>query len=224
MTTIVVYGEGPHEMGPEGIFEPGADLPALPRLVHRLLNEPADVRYVCIPFRKAAHTRPETKPGSRLGRTGKKVFNAMRQAHRQGRSGLVVVMDRDDEPDAERIEQLRAGRDAAEASYPVACAVGTAVETFDAWMIVDGAAIGQAGGDGARSHPGAERLTGRDGKHHRAKARAIEILGEEDGLRSKYAIVAGCINLDQLKKCCPLGFKPFAEEVTRRLAAAIGNE
>jgi hypothetical protein len=224
MTTIVVYGEGPHEIGQGETFQPGDDLPALPRLVDRLLGGPVGVSYRCIPFRKAAHTRVTTKPGSLLGRTGKKVYHAMRQAHRAGLSGLVVVMDRDDKPDAERIEQLRAGRDAAEASYPVACAVGTAVETFDAWMIVDGAAIGEAGGDAARPHPGAEGLTGRDGKHHRAKARAIEIFGGEGGLRGKYAIVADCIDLDELKTRCPRGFQPFADEVARRLAAAIGNE
>ena len=102
-------------------------------------------------------------------------------------------------------------------TYPQ-CAVGAAVETFDAWMIVDGRAIGRAGGDGSNSHPEPENLDGKPDRPDHPKTWALRILGGEDaGLSRKYACVARELSLEQLERGCPRGFCPFARELEERV-------
>ena len=218
---VVVFGEGQHELGnvlDEVLSED--QLPALPQLIHRLMDNPSSVEYTCRNFKKVlpAHRRGQKFAG--------KVMRAVRQARRNGFSAVAIVIDRDREPDKGRIGALREGRDAVNGSEYPPCAVGCAVETFDAWMIADGKATGLAGGDSSKSHPEPEKLHGkRDTSRDHPKNRAAEILGVsvKNIPASKYATVALHVDLELLDKACPKGFKPFAAEVRKKILPVISN-
>ena len=52
-----------------------------------------------------------------------------------------------------------------------------------------------------------------------AKAHAHKELGS--GLADKYATIAAQLDLDLLKRTCSGGFRPFAQEVTDRIAPVV---
>lgn len=213
---IVVFGEGKHELG--GQLDRAIcsdDLPALPAFVHRVLGCPADVEYICKRF---ASVPPVHGRGNKFGR---KVHHAILQAKLMDCHAAIVVIDRDRKPDSERIVPLKQGRDSlADGPFPP-CAVGTAIEAFDAWMIVDGKAIGVAGGDAGRPHGAPEKLAGKEGTGEHPKDVAAAILGGSAGLGAKYAIIALHTDLQLLARRCPDGFAPFAGDVKTRITPAI---
>lgn len=217
---VVVFGEGSHESGNnlDQSLSPN-QLPALPQLIHRLMDNPSLVEYTCRSFKNVlpAHGRGHKFAG--------KVMRAVRKAKRDGFSAVAIVIDRDREPDKGRIGALREGRDAVDGLEYPPCAVGCAVETFDAWMITDGKAIAKAGGDSSKSHPEPEKLKGKKDTSDHPKNRAAEIFGVsvKNIPASKYATVALHIDLELLKKACPKGFKPFAEEVREKILPTISN-
>ena len=216
---VLVYGEGPHELGRTFDTDlPSNHLPSLPGLVHRLLDRPEGASYTCRRFKdvRAAHQKGK--------KFGKKVISAVRQAKKDGFGAVVVLIDRDREPDKERIGALREGRDAAQKRSGLPpCAIGTAVETFDAWMIVDREAIRAAGGDPERSHSNPEDLDGGAGSpgHPKNCAQQVFDMPKGTGLGEKYAIVAAHVNLHLLAERCPQGFKPFAEDVQKRIIPIV---
>lgn len=213
---IAVYGEGKHELG--GKFEQALSpdsLPSLPRLVQRLLEYPQEVAYTCRRFKDvpAVHTRGQ--------KFAKKVIRAIRQAKRDGFTALAIVIDRDGKPDRERIHALRGGRDALPAQEYPPCAVGTPVEAFDAWMIVDPKAVQGAGGDHRQCHAHPEKLNGKEETGRHPKDIAGAIFGGKRGLGSKYAAVAEKVDLGLLGRKCPKGFAPFAKEVQTRILPVV---
>lgn len=211
---VLVFGEGKHELGDElGVALTAEQLPALPRLIHRLLGEPENVRYTCEPLKAlpAAH-------GS--GRKfAKKTAAAVRRAQDNGFTAVVVLIDRDRQPDRDRLGALTEGRSHVEGVQYPPCAVGAAVEALDAWMITDGAAVKAVGGNAARCHPSPESMDGTEQTGNHPKVRATEILGK--GLGEKYAAIAGVVNLELLEKRCPKGFKPFADDVRDRIGSVV---
>ena len=214
---VLVFGEGPHEIGRKVDTELSCEeLPALPRLVHRFADEPKSATYVCRRFKdvRAVHGKGR--------KFTTKVIRAMRQAQRDGFLGAVIVMDRDRQPDRERIDALRQGRDAADDAGCPPCAVGTAVETFDAWMIADADGIKTAGGDPTKAPPNPESLDAKAGPRH-PKDVAHDVFGaaEGSGLGEKYAHVAREADLTTLERNCPKSFAPFAKEVRERIAPAL---
>ena len=214
---VLVLGEGAHELG-HRLNEPLSveDLLALPSLIERLLNSPKTACYECRPFRLVGRAR-----GGRARSYKRKVMNAIEQASIKGFAAVVILIDRDRQPDKDRIGALAAGRDSVLRAGSPPCAVGTAVETFDAWMIADGKAIGGAGGDQSRSHPSPEKLDGREQSGRHPKDVVERIFGGRAGLARKYAIVAAEMDLALLEKCCPNGFRPFAEEIRRWVEPAV---
>lgn len=213
---VVVFGEGPHELG--NILDQSLSqdqLPALPQLIHRLLDSPSSVEYTCHNFK---NVRPVHKRGHKFGR---KVIRAVRQARRDGFTAVAIVIDRDRKPDRGRIGALRDGRDAVDGLEYPPCAVGCAVETFDAWMIADGKAIKQAGGAGNHKNP--ESLDGKEGQGKHPKDIAARLFGGRRSLSSKYAAIADNVDIKLLEKACPKGFKHFAEEVCKRIGPAISS-
>ena len=205
---IVVLSEGPNEIGRER--EPihaEDDLPALPCLVHRLLGAPPHVKYRSDKLREVAHVR----------HLDKKVMAAMEKARVEKADALAVVVDRDGPGRANRrrLSQLQAGRNALPATLGVPCAVGVAVEAFDAWMIADKEALSAAPGDGKpQAHADPESLGPGKAKEHAQ--------GQLGRARSdKYAAIAAKIDLNLLKRKCPRGFKPFAQEVTDWIAPSF---
>ena len=212
---VLVLGEGRHELGSELDSPLHADkLPALPRLIHRLLSEPRNVSYTCQAFKtvRAIHGRGR--------KFAKKTTVAVRRAKQEGFAAIAIVIDRDRRPDRERIGALQEGRTAVDGpSYPP-CALGVAVETFDAWMIADGTAVGAAGGDSTRSHPSPEEMDGKEGTDRHPKDRAVSLFGAGN-LGDSYASAASNVDLELLARHCSRGFKPFADEVRDRIGPAV---
>lgn len=215
---VVVFGDGKHELG--GQLDralSSADLSALPKLIQRLVREPEDVSFTCRYFR---HVQVHKEKG--IGhRYTKKVKRAILRAKLDGFDAVAILIDRDRKPDAERIAALQAGRDALDGlGYPP-CAVGAAVEAFDAWMICDTEAIRAAGGDGSKAHANPESLDGKEGTGRHPKDHAARIFGGGGRLGEKYAAVVANADLERLKKTCPKGFQPFAAEVESRLGSVV---
>lgn len=213
---IAVFGDGPHELGRDlGKDLDATDLPPLPCLVHRITGEPADVTYARRLFRKVprAHGRGQ--------KYAKKALQAIRQAASEGFDGVTLVIDRDRREDRRTIIPLREGRDAVAAEGGPPCAVGQAVETFDAWMIADGKAIAAAGGDASRSHLTPESPDKAEGTGGHPKQWAADLFRGGGDLGGRYAIVARKVDLDLLEKRCPSGFAPFAREVRERIGPVV---
>ena len=208
---VLVYGDGPHELLHEwNELLAHGDLPALACLVDRLIDGRGHIQYEMRLFRQSRHTR-----GKGLGNE-KKTITAMFAAKQLGFDGMVILIDRDRKPRSETSDALVRGRDAVgPAGCP--CAVGAAVEAFDAWMIIDGRAVQQAGGENARCHGDPEKLQGKEGTGQHPKDWAASLFGSKRGLGQKYAIIARHVDLDMLKKRCPEGFEPFAREVEQQI-------
>lgn len=212
---VMIWGDGSHEVG-KGCncpLKPGK-LPALPLLVHRVLDDPSDVTYRCDRFINVHHGRERTRGFENKTRV------AMMEARDRGCAGLVILVDQDRKTG--KLRSLKAGRDDISIGYH-ACAVGAAVETFDAWMIDQAQtnAITQAGGDPTQGHRAPESLTGKErtGKH--PKVVAASVFGSGKGLGQKYQLVAEHLDLALLKKHCPKGFASFADEIRDRIGSAI---
>ena len=217
--TIWVLGDGPNEIAREWdhLLESG-QLPALPRLVHRLLGEPARAKYELRLFRRIEHVRGKGDVWR------KKAEAAIALARERGFDALVIVIDRDRQSRGGKCRPVSDGRDGmAHLGYPP-CAVGCAIETFDAWMIADGSAVGAADGDAARSHPDPESLDQEEGTGRHPKDRAIELFGSAGALTAAYAQVAAHVDLNLLEKLCPRGFAPFAAEVWERIGPVVREE
>ena len=146
--SILLVAEGPHELGRSGEeFAPADAPPPLAVLVKRLTNAAGNVRFVCRQSRSVLNMHR----GKMMSRMGKKVYSAMwfaRHGHSETLDAVVFLSDRDGPTNKSRLSQMRQGRDDRGAT-PVPCAIGVAVETFDAWMIADTNAIQAAGGDAA---------------------------------------------------------------------------
>lgn len=213
---IAIFGDGEFELGQVGrVYSSSEQLPALPCLVHRLLGSPVRASYVPRLFRKVLVTHRKLDLGA-------KAKQAIRQAEREGYQAVVIVIDRDRQKAQEKNVPLARARDAmAESGFPP-CAVGVAVETFDAWMIVDGGAVQEAGGDGANCHGSPEGLAGKEGTGHHPKDWAARLLGGHGGLGAKYAIIASKVDLNLLEKRCPDGFADFAQDTRKKLLSVAG--
>lgn len=223
---VLVYVDGPHEGGHvQDTLLSRDELPALPGLIDRILRQPRQVGYVCTNLKAVVQIHGKG-PTFGLGahassRYSKAAMAAVVKAKNQGFAAAVILIDRDRKKDAQTIESLRAGRDRMEGKGYPGCAVGMAVEAFDAWMIVDGNAIAVAGGNPGISHPNPESLDGEEGSGRHPKERAAQIFGSGIALGQKYATVASNVDLDLLARCCPKGFAPFAEDIKRRILPVL---
>ncbi len=222
---IVIFGEGIHELGSdlERPLTP-EDLPALPQLVHRLLGCPADITYMCRSFKQVKSFHGAGGKFAKKGRKlAKKVIAAGRRAKQAGQNALAIVIDRDRKPDKDRIRAMREGRDSACGPSNPPCAVGCAVEMFDAWMICDEKAIEAAEGDSGKAHQNPESLAGGKKADKYPKTVADEIFGTKSGvgLGPKYAVVAEAVDIEMLEERCPRGFAPFAKEVREKIAPVL---
>lgn len=213
---VVVYGDGAYDLGPDlGEDVPARRAYALPRLIHRLLREPPAVTYTAKRF-------PRIPPVHGRGhKYARKAMSAIRQARQGGYQAAAIVIDRDRQRTSRKLVPLRAGRDQLEHQGFPPCAVGMAVEAFDAWMIADGSAVRAADGDPAQSHPSPEALSGKEGTGGHPKDLAIRAFGGKRELAANYAEIARHVDLALLERACPQGFAPFAEEVRGRVGPVV---
>jgi hypothetical protein len=216
---ILVYCEGKNEHGRcwdkehIGMDHPGA----LPKLVNKLLPDTTDWHFCCRPWQKVKAPRGK---GALLAR---KTMVAMQRGRLDEFDAVVIVMDRDRKKS--RLTDLTAGREKGsnDVSSPfVPCAIGVAVETFDAWMIVDGNAVNEAEGDGSNTHGDPESLDGKEDSGNHPKAWAKRIFG--DALTGAYTAVAQHVDVTMLQQRCPKGFGAFADDVKVHLSDLAAPE
>jgi hypothetical protein len=217
---VLVLGDGPNEVGTELDSPlPPSRLPALPRLIHRLVDEPSHACYRMRLFVRIPH-------GNGKGDAyEKKAKAAIALARELGCQAVVILRDRDRARTVNRLRPLQRGRDAAaiDGTNPP-CAVGLAVETFDAWMIADGKAVAKATDcKTGRSHPSPEGLRGQEQTGDHPKDWARELFGGLDAMAEAYPKVAASVNIAFLETACPEGFAPFAEEVRQRIGPVMAG-
>jgi hypothetical protein len=222
---VLVISEGPHELGHKhDVFLDDGELPALPILVRRLVEARVAMSFTCRPLKTVGKARVndivKTTVEARAAGLARKVLQGLTEAKIDGFDAVVVLIDRDGDPDSKRLVPLQRGRDSHWARIPV-CAVGTAVETFDAWMIADPGAIEKAGGDKSKHRPDPEKLNGKEGTDKHPKDWAAKIFGGGKGLGEAYATVAAHVDIEHLRKSCPKGFAPFADDVRARILPAV---
>jgi len=210
---VLIACEGNHESGGkfDVALQPECELPALPRLVHRILSEPSGVEYTCTPFSKVRHVRGKGH------KWGKKVKRLILLAKAGEYDAVVVLIDRDRNRNQDRIEPLKQARDEMTTLFR-SCAVGAAVETFDAWMICDENAIENSGGLKSHCHTSPESLSGKEGSGKHPKDRAAQIFGSGKRLAEQYTSIAEHIDIGRLTERCLEGFSPFRKDVETRIA------
>lgn len=206
MTTILLVAEGAHEHGDND------DNSALAILVRRLLDDSSDVHFV--------HARPNDKvfrryrPRGKGSRYSKVIAGFLRGAELDGFDAVVFLIDEDG--DSERQKAIDGGQATPEPRMPRAC--GLAIQTFDAWMLADETAIGQALGETVDRQPDPEKLPSPKADFRRLHDGSTC----EERPRDVYANIAHCVNLEVLTHRCPRGFAPFRERLAKMRAGLAG--
>jgi hypothetical protein len=205
---IEVIGEGRTDVG---LAETSCELPAkgvVPIIVHALCGKPDEM---LVTRRQHASLQGKTR--------AQKVHFAKRQALYNQSAGVVFVLDSEGGLKS-RIKELIEGRDRGYPEYPMA--VGVAHPCIEAWLLADANAVQQGLGlsetpvipDKPEKLPAPCR-----NKNTNPKAILQEIAktaGREIRSKDKDGIAA-LIDLSLLRKWCPLGFAPFADEVDRHI-------
>ncbi len=146
-----------------------------------------------------------------------KVLAAMTEADIEGFDGLIFVMDRD--RDTDRLSELRSGLQAArEAEIPIPTALGLCIETVEAWLLADPAAVAEVlEVPKDQIPPNPEKLDGKESSGQHPKdiiALLIEKSPKEDlDLGQVYGDIAESADLDTVAKACPKGFAAYQKEL-----------
>ncbi|HWE35690.1 MAG TPA: hypothetical protein VG406_03895 [Isosphaeraceae bacterium] len=217
---IEVFGEGKTDIGPiSKIYENQVELPVhgvVPVLVHRLCGRPDAMRVKrrALPFLQGK------------GLSGKVRF-ARRQAPYNGSAGLVIVLDTEGEHPA-RLDGLTEIRDSFEPGFPMA--IGVAHPCIESWLLTDGSAILRALKlpqtpdlpAAPESLPAPQRDKEENPKRHLARC----INAQQAALSSEETtrIAREMKDMDLVRRCCPLSFGPFANEVQQRIAPIFRSE
>jgi hypothetical protein len=211
---IELYADGKTEIG--DLKEECVELPksgVLPRFIHRLCGTPATMRVKC--FAKAYMQKTGTGKGLK-----RKAFYARRQGKYNMLNGrahaTVFVVDSEGDLKNQR-QELAQGRDLGPKDYPMA--VGVAHPCIESWLLADANAIRSTfcldKQPDLPEKPEDLPAPQRDRKHN-PKTVLSAIAGsaqKEMSVADKDRIAAAMDDLDLVKSRCPLGFKPFAEEV-----------
>ena len=192
---ILLVSDGAHDLGPG--FEDGA----LERLTRKMLRHDAS-------FTTKKASDPSVKTHRLKGKGGgteKRVRMWIRRAENDGFDAIVLVIDRDKEPD--RIRQINAVQEDQNVTFHRA--LGVAIRSFDAWMLADEVALSKALGMQVAAQKSPESDADPKG--------TFKSLQEQSdfnaALPQLYALVAQHTRIDQLKGRCPKGFVPFARRV-----------
>jgi Domain of unknown function (DUF4276) len=190
-------------------------------LVRRLLEEKLG--------REVKEWEMESKPLPRVNRRSPtlsgyehKVRDAIIDARISGCTAVVVVVDRDGTRPGMRLTALADGRAHAERDGEALAgktAIGVAVETVEAWLLADEAALNAAldPDPPAVTTPSPEQLDGPARTETHPKTCLRQLLDRSRREVSwPYDEIAERVRLDLLAARCPEGFAPFADEVKAR--------
>lgn len=192
---LLVFGEGPNDVGkPGSLPESGT----LQRLISLVLQN-IEVSYERM---QIMHLGPRRSKGG----FQEKVRLAFREAELRNSDALVYVVDQDG--DAKREEKLKKARDQQATSIP--SAVGVAIKTIEAWLLADETAIAKAfSSETPSTTKNPEKLS--DPKQIlQGRLDKIDVWANYSEM---YADLAGNTRIEVLRKRCPNGFAPFETEL-----------
>ncbi|HEY3353150.1 MAG TPA: hypothetical protein VGQ83_07890 [Polyangia bacterium] len=215
---LVFVGDGPTDVGPLHDTPHFETSSAAGRVLVRKIIERRVGR--------KCHFDAKPRPHRWVSRGGyaRKVEVAVAEADADGFDGVVILADRDGPGGHDRLDALKAGRRAAQARTALPCAVGVAIETIEAWLLVPSAVKAGLGLERTPPEPPApETLAGRKGTPTHPKSvlgtwRADVPEGRFDTVTAVYAAIAEEIDPAALESRCPAGFAPFAAEVRAEIA------
>jgi hypothetical protein len=204
---ILVYGEGPQDMGR------GEDEHArvVCKLVQRIVSLSCGV-----PERAIETTGAKLAFLSKRGLDGKATA-AIHEADRMGFDAAVIVVDRDGNgTNGTKRKKLDDGRLDARNTTALPAAIGVAVETMDAWLLADERALTAAMGVSVARQPNPETLTGKPGTVNHPKTKLDRLIVQPTTqLKTQ---IAGEADLDLVAKRCPAGFAAFRADLQHEFA------
>ena len=220
---IELYAEGKTEIG--NLKEGKVETPrsgVIPRIVHKLCGNPSSMRVKCY---GQAYLQ---KAG-----IGKGLHQKVRYARRQGiynmRNGTahaaVYVVDTEGDFKTKQKEITR-GRDLGPKDFPMA--VGVAHPCIESWLLADAQALRTALSlDKLPDLPECPELlpAPQKDRKHNPKTVLRDLAGcaqKEISVEEKDRIAAAMNDLELVKNRCPLGFKPFADEVETHIRPLFG--
>lgn len=219
---ILFVGEGRHDIGThEFPPRPGAPDAFLLGICQKLVPEISSDS-IAIKWSQINLFSKDRRRG-----LDRKLLAASQLAASHGCVGLIAVVDQD--RDEDRIRILNETRNAIALREPTQrAAVGVAIESIEAWVLGDPAAIASTIGKTESEVLSVYRLASveslyeRSGNHEtRPKgivSRIAAIAHSEDSAEWR-CDVADRISISTLERNCPSGFKPFADDVRRVFSA-----
>lgn len=143
----------------------------------------------------------------------KRALQWIQEAQKRGYDAIVLLLDEDGYPD--RIKGIDQAQARLSKTAMLPRALGVAIRTFDAWMLVDEKALSDTLSCIVLCQPSPEDI-------HDPKSVCKQLRDDSPdcklGLAEMYASVAEKTCIEILEQRCPSGFKPFAERV-RALAS-----
>jgi hypothetical protein len=221
---IELYADGKTEIG--DLKEEKVELPesgVLPRFLHKLCGSPTSMRIKC--FGQAFLQKPGIGKGLQ-----KKVQYARRQGIYNMKNGTahaaVYVVDSEGELKTKK-KDLMHGRDLGPKDFPMA--VGVAHPCIESWLLCDAHAIQRALNlseappvpETPEDLPAPQK--NRENNPKTALRDAAGSLQKEISVDDKDRIAGAMNDLELVKKRCPLGFEPFAEEVEMHIRPLFSN-
>ena len=194
---VLLVSEGAHELGDQDTEG------ALRGLVSRLL-EGRELEFCQEKVSDNKKVRRHMEQGKGLP-YAQRALGWVGFAREKGFEAVVLVIDRD------RQEERQAGIDEAQmdARIPLPKALGTAVESFDAWMLADERALSKVLRCTVDRQPDPEAT-----RHPKEDCeRLFRDKGSTLPVRLLYSEVARAADLGTIANRCPLGFEPFADRV-----------
>jgi hypothetical protein len=207
---VLLVSEGSHE------GHPAEENPqALRAIVRRILPGSASYEWLDV------HDLPRGNPfPGKGGGHFKLALKALKYAMDKGVDALVCITDADRRH--ERIKGFDEAQDSDRLKLPRA--LGIPVEAFDAWILADHKALGDALGVALSLLPSPEALDGGKGsaRHPKQVCRALMQQHKWKGSQAEfYEAVCDCADLEVIAARCPKGFLPFLQRL-RKLGERLG--
>lgn len=186
MIKALIVSEGPHDRAVED-------------LIRRLVTSPLEADHD-----RVSNPLIHTHHGKGQG-FFKRLVRWIREAKRRGYDALVLVIDRDGDP--ERVRQVDRAQEYTVVEFPRA--LGVAIESFDAWMLADEKALSAVLGYSVARQKSPESI----GKPKQACEHLLASSSLDLPQRDMYRAICDAVDIGKLTRRCPKGFRPFAARV-----------
>lgn len=218
--TALLFSEGVLDLGEGTPFADDSREGPLRVLIHNVLHDCDGL------FLEARRLSKVHGDGERNGLRGfaLKAFRALRDAEREGKDAVFIVVDEDGRPKERRLERLQEGR--AAANHQPASAIGVAQPMVEAWLMGDADGWQKCFGADAPAPPAnPEADTGNSSSRRYAKDVLWQLSqghrGDDDRLTT-YVRLAEQLDWRRVADACPRSFAPFAAEARANVAPVYG--